>query len=413
MRVLVYPHDLEIGGSQLNAIELAAAVVARGHEVTVFGYPGALVEYIRELGLDFVAAPRPRRRPSPSAVLALAKVIRERKIDVVHGYEWPPALESWLAAGLARRRSITTVMSMSVADFLPHSIPLIVGTRQIAAVEDGVGRKRVATLEPPVDLTLNNPAVDVGLSDFVARWEIDPATPTVVVVGRLSTELKLEGLLSAIDAVGHISQLSPAQLVIVGDGPAEETVRARANRVNERAPGTIVMTGSMADPRPAYAAADLSLGMGGSALRACAFGNALVVQGEKGFWRVLDQDSLDEFLWSGWYGVGQDAATGTQRLIDILSPLLGDKVRLKELGSFALGVVTDRFSLTAAAEQQQCLYKDALMVTTPLRLRIIDNCRSVGRYGRYFVSREVAGLRGRAAKDDFNSRPVTAADHGR
>ena len=35
MRVLVYPHAMEIGGSQLNAVETGAALRDRGHEVTV------------------------------------------------------------------------------------------------------------------------------------------------------------------------------------------------------------------------------------------------------------------------------------------------------------------------------------------------------------------------------------------
>lgn len=408
MKVLVYPHDLEIGGSQINAIELAAAVAAQGDEVIVFGYPGTLVSYIEELGLDFVTAPRPRRRPSPTTVLALRKIVRERQIDVLHGYEWPPALECWLAAGLTRKRSIGTVMSMSVADFLSFSVPLIVGTDQIAAAERESGRKRVATLEPPVDLSLNSPTFDSGVAEFREQWDIDPATPTVVMVSRLSAQLKLEGVLAAIDAFGEMSAISPVQLVIVGDGPARDTVRSRAQTVNNRVPGTIVLTGAAADPRPAYAAADLSLGMGGSALRACAFGNPVVVQGEQGYWQLLDAESVDEFLWSGWYGVGTGSATGSRLLIQILTPLLHDAIRLKELGEFAMGVVSQRFSLTEAAAKQQFYYEDALTVTTPWGLRIIDALRSVARYARYFTGREVARFRGRAAEDDFNSSPVAA-----
>ncbi len=37
MRILVYPHDLGIGGSQINAIEMAERVQRSGHEVIVFG----------------------------------------------------------------------------------------------------------------------------------------------------------------------------------------------------------------------------------------------------------------------------------------------------------------------------------------------------------------------------------------
>jgi len=408
MKILVYPHDLEIGGSQLNAIELAAALSAQGQEVTVFGYPGALVDYITDLGLDFVPAPRPRRRPSPSAVYALIRIVREREIDVLHGYEWPPALECWLAAAFTRKRSINTVMSMSVADFLPRCVPLIVGTEQIAAAERSTGRSRVSTLEPPVDLALNNPAIDAGVGAFLEEWDIEPHTPTVVVVGRLSTELKLEGLLSAIDAFGELRTTTQAQLVIVGDGPAAETVHARARTVNARFPGTIVLTGSLADPRPAYAAADVSLGMGGSALRACAFAKPVVVQGENGYWKLLDANSVEEFLWSGWYGVGNGTEVGKQQLIDVLTPLLHDPAQLKELGAFALGVVSDRFSLSKAAEKQRAHYEDALSSTPSRRLRIVDGVRSAGRYLRYFVGREMSTVMGRATADDFNATPVAA-----
>ena len=54
MKVLVYPHDLGMGGSQTNATELAAAVRQFGVECTVFGRPDTLNARIAELGLDFV-----------------------------------------------------------------------------------------------------------------------------------------------------------------------------------------------------------------------------------------------------------------------------------------------------------------------------------------------------------------------
>ena len=66
MRVIVYPHDLEMGGSQTNAIEMAAAVARLGVEITIFGQPGALNRRISELGLDFVPAPAPPSSPFSS-----------------------------------------------------------------------------------------------------------------------------------------------------------------------------------------------------------------------------------------------------------------------------------------------------------------------------------------------------------
>ena len=63
MRLLVYPHDLSIGGSQINAIDLAAGAAAAGHDVSVYGIPGPLVDYITERGLTYIPAPNPPLSP--------------------------------------------------------------------------------------------------------------------------------------------------------------------------------------------------------------------------------------------------------------------------------------------------------------------------------------------------------------
>jgi hypothetical protein len=62
MRILVYPHAMEIGGAQLNAIHLAAAVRDLGHDVTVLSEPGPLVPQVAELGLAHVEVPLDRRK---------------------------------------------------------------------------------------------------------------------------------------------------------------------------------------------------------------------------------------------------------------------------------------------------------------------------------------------------------------
>src|SRR5262245_12407455 len=111
MRIVVYPHDLSIGGSQINAIELAAAVRDRGHEVLVFAVPGPLADHIERLGLQLVPAADARRRPAPAVMRQLTELVRERRIDLVHGYEWPPALEAYYGPFLRRGvPAVCTVM---------------------------------------------------------------------------------------------------------------------------------------------------------------------------------------------------------------------------------------------------------------------------------------------------------------
>ena len=198
MRVLVYPHDLGIGGSQLNAIELAAAVRDLGHEVLVFGPRGPLESRIAELSLEFLPAPEPSRRPSAGIVSALRRVVVDRRIDVVHGYEWPPILEARLAVLGQHTACVGTVMSMAVAPFIPRHLPLVVGTHQIAEAERRGGRgDRVRVIEPPVDLAHNTASAATDVEAFRQQHGI-PNGPLVVVVTRFAHELKLEGVLTAI-----------------------------------------------------------------------------------------------------------------------------------------------------------------------------------------------------------------------
>lgn len=413
MRVAVYPHTLEIGGSQLNAVELAGAVRDFGCDVVVFGQPGALQGRIEKLGLEFVVAPEPRRRPSPAVVRALCDLVVRRRIDVVHGYEWTTVLEAyWGPRARLGTPLVATVMSMAVAPFLPHEVPLVVGTEQIADHERSLGRRRVQVIEPPVDVDDNAPGVvdPAELASFRSAHGLHPDDFVLTCVNRLATELKLEGLLAALTAVDALADADPRlRLLIVGDGPARPVIEERAAAVNRRAGrAVVVLTGELPDPRPAYAVADVSLGMGGSALRAMAFGVPLIVQGEQGFWELLTPQTLDRFLWTGWYGVGDDPAQGSARLTEAVSRLRSDAATRAELGQYSRQLAVERFSLRAAAEKQFQIYRSAMSGVRSPR----PEWRSAGasglRFARYEVSRRVVRLAGRGASDDFNARPVAA-----
>ncbi len=410
MKILVYPHDLKMGGSQLNAIEIGAAIRQRGHEVLVFGRPGPLVEHIKQLGLEFVECPKIRRRPSPAAVRALRHQVRQRGIDVLHGYEWPPSLECYLAARrMPGTAMVSTVMSMAVAPFIPAHVPLAVGTRQIAAAEREFGRANVTLLEPPVDIATNRPGLSLDQAGFRGRWGLRPGAQTVVVVSRLAHQLKLEGMFAAIEAVSMLAGSHDVQLVIAGDGPARDVVADRAaemNRIHGRR--VVVMTGELPDPRAAYDIADVCLGMGGSALRAMAFAKPVVVQGEGGFWELLTPSSAGRFLWQGWYGVGRNAGEGAVQLTGILAELLPKPGLREKLGQFSLSLVRERFTVERAADTQLEIYAGALRdALDPASSRAFD-WQATSRFVTYESRRMLARWTGREASDDFNAKPVLA-----
>lgn len=413
MKIVVYPHDLAIGGSQLNAVEIAAGIQARGHDVVVFGRPGALVDRVRELGLRFIESPDPRRRPSISVVSALVSLCRREQVDIMHGYEWPPALEVWLASErlAGRTATVTTVMSMAVAPFLPRSTPLVVGTEQIAAAVRSSGFKSVEVIEPPVDLAHNDARAPGAEREWSSRLSLQSGQVVAVMVTRLVRELKLEGILVAIDVVASMARTWPLTLVIVGDGSARREVAERAEAANARAGRRcVVLMGEMADPREAYHAADIVLGMGGSALRALACGKSLIVQGERGYWSTLTPETLPDYLWSGWYGVGDRPEDGPARLEEALRTLVDDPELRRELGEFGRRVVEQRFSLESAVDAQLRVYLASTTARRRLGTRMIDLGRTSSSFGRYKLERVFSRVLGRHRVDDFNSKPL--AVHG-
>ena len=409
MKIIVYPHDLNLGGSQTNAIEIAAAMKPLGHECIIFGRAGTLCSRIDELGLQFIESPTPGHRPSIKVAKALRSLAVKWGADVIHGYEWPPGLESLAAASrLPHVASVCTVMSMAVAPFLPRRLPLVVGTLQISAHEQAAGRQRIHVIEPPVDLVHNQPSSETELAAFRKRWKIG-GHPLVVCVSRLANELKSEGILTAIDVAEQFAHSHPFQLLIVGDGAARPIIEAAAARVNRHTGiDTVVMTGELADPRTAYSAADVALGMGGSALRSMAFSKPLIVQGELGFFTTLTPHTIDTFRWQGFYGVGESASAGRVRLAAELAPLLADANMRRELGAYGRELVED-FSLERAAERQVGIYRDALAEPMKLRRELPELLRSGGSLTRYYVRQRIDRVLGRRKPEDFNAKPVAAS----
>ncbi|WP_283805381.1 glycosyltransferase family 4 protein [Nitrobacter hamburgensis] len=401
---------MEIGGSQLNAVQLAGAVRDRGHDVIVMSEPGPLVERVHKMGLRTIEISLHRRRPSPKVIQTMVRVVRDLGVDVVHGYEWPPIIEAFLGPALLQQVPVVgTVMSMSVAPFLPRTVPLMVGTELIRRAALEAGHQHVTLLEPPVDAEADTPLIDGGA--LRAKYGIGPKQIVIAMICRLVPELKLEGLLAACDSVGEMARSGrDVRLLIVGDGRARETVAAHAAQANATAGrNTVVMTGEILDPASAYAAADIIIGQGGSALRGMAFGKPLIVIGEDGFSELLTPQSLPTFLRQGWYGLGPGSLGAGASALRMALERLADSPSLRgDLGQFARNLVVERFSLRQAADRQEQMYLSALQDTVPAFARLADFVRSTAGLTGGKLQRGYQRWRGTAAIDDSNARDLIA-----
>lgn len=411
MKVLLYPHSMELGGSQINAIQLAGALRDRGHEVIVLSEPGPLVERVHKLDLEHVELPLRRGRPSPKVSRIVSDLIRRRKIDVVHGHEWPPIIEAFFGGALVHRTPVIgTIMSMSVVPFLPRGMPLTVGTELIRQSAIASGYRNVELLEPPVDTRADHPSLDG--SSFRAGLGIRPDEVVIAMICRLVPDLKLEGLLTACDAVRDLAVAGkPVRLMIVGDGRAHDEVARRAGEANA-AVGypAVLLAGEMADPSPAYAAADVLVGQGGSALRGMAFAKPLVVVGEAGFSELLTPESAPTFLRQGWYGLGAGSlGTGAPALHAALHRLVDSSGMRRELGLFGRQLADERFSLNHAAQSVESIYVRAMQTPISFGQLVPEAVRVAAAVGGYRLRRKYLKWAGTAAADDQNARDVIAA----
>lgn len=376
MKILVCPHDLGIGGSQINAIDLAAGAAAAGHEVIVYGIAGPLVKYIRQRGLRYIEARRLRYRPAPSRIVQLAAIARRERIDLIHAYEWPPCLDAYFGAGLVGGVPILcTVLSMSVSPLVPSSVPLVMGTAALGEAACRTHRSDVWVLEPPIDCVNDHP--DIDGSAFRRRHGVADDERLIVTVSRLALDLKIDALVRAVDAADRLAARHRVRLLIVGGGPAYDALSERAGAVNRRHERPVItLTGPDLDPREAYAAADVVVGMGSSALRALAIGRPLVVQGEHGFSEVFEPATVQTFLHQGFYGIG-DSAAGVDRLCMQLDGLLSDASRAHALGRYGRDIVNERFSLQRAIPLQLEIYRK--LIESRVRHPLGDAVSSFGR----------------------------------
>ncbi|PXW35311.1 UNVERIFIED_CONTAM: glycosyltransferase involved in cell wall biosynthesis [Williamsia faeni] len=392
MRILFYPRVLHAGDRQRSAVELAGAMVASGHEVTMIAAPGILGARVNELGIELVLMPDRSADGTLLPVRRLMQAIREQSIDVVHAFGWEAIDEAFLAANLSRRKvAVTgTIHARGMSPILPHSVPLLMGSRSAAGEMRTAGFSRVGVLEPWVETANNGSGNIVAGSEFLQRWHIDGTGLLVALAIPLDDEPSLVNLVTAIESVGEIAaQGTSVQLLVVGDGPLLGIATDCAADFNARSGREVVVfAGEMIDRRAAFAAADVVVASGGSVAQGMALGKPVVVAGERGFFRPVSHATIDEFSWSGWYGVGSGTRLGKVDLLAALEPLL-ESSRLRDYrGAFARDVVL-RFGLDVAIERQLQEYHDAFNTRVGWLTRLVD----MFRVGPALIVRRRPGMR--------------------
>ena len=362
MKILVFAHRFDVGGSQVNTVDLSTALRdLYGHEVVIFATPGAMVEVAEKRGLRFIPAPDVSTYPSLTMMRALRQVVQREQPDLVHVWDWWQCLDSYYSVYMTKGipMVLSDMVSEGISRFLPKSLPTTFGTPELVDQAIAAGRRRAKLLLPPVDIHLNAPDIVDGQL-FREQFGIKNEYLTLVTVSRLTMQLKSESLRRTIDAVGLLGNNLPVQFVIVGDGNARSELEYLAAKTNKELGRTaVILTGELLDPRPAYAAADIVVGMGGAALRGMAFGKPAIVVGEHGFSKPLTPETADWFYYYGIYGRG-DGRPSNEQLASDIRAYAEHRDELSVCGGFSRNFVVANFSVEAVCAQLEELFNTTL-----------------------------------------------------
>jgi glycosyltransferase involved in cell wall biosynthesis len=340
------------------------------------------MKLVEEKGLRLHAAPDAAFHPSVARMSALRDAVRRERPDLLHVWDWWQCLEAYYAVYLPMRvPMVVTDMMMELTRVLPRTLPTTFGTPEIVDQARAAGRRRAELLMPAVDVELNSP----GAADpqpFRERHGIRRGEITLVTVSRLSEWLKSESLLRTVDAVRTLGRDLPLRFVIVGDGMVRPRLERLANEVNaELGRPAVVLAGALVDPRPAYAAADIVVGMGSSALRGMAFGKPVVIVGGQGFSAPLTPATADTFYYTGIYGRGDDSP-GNARLVADIRGLAERSDQLTALGDFSRQFVVRHFSLETVGARLAEYCADAVADVPARHVAVADGLRTAAVYLR-------------------------------
>lgn len=366
-RVLVQLNSLGLGGTQLNALDLAVEVKRWGYESVLVGPAEtiprgpSLLDVAAEKGVNISLFHRPRT--TLSGALTMRNLANKHNADILHVYGSGEYRSAWWGAcGLARRPLVLTVYEMSVEELTHQRIPLIVGTRYLE--EDLAARAGgVHLISPPVDIARDDTAV-VSADAFIKTHELNPENLRVVMVTRLDEEMKAASVEAAVEAIGLLNR-PDVDLLVIGTGSAEQRLRQAGAAVNHRlGRNAVIFTGPMADPRPAYAAADVMIGMGGSAARTLSFAKPLIVAGDAGWFQLFTPTSAEELFRSSFWNPAM-VTNSAQLLVSILNPLLADNPQRESLGVFGRTFAQTHFGLPAMAAKLAKVYEAASRTASP------------------------------------------------
>ncbi len=359
------------GGSGAVAVELAQALVARGHEVHVISYaPPFRLEAGGGVQLHEVAVPTYPLFKFPPYDMALAsklaEVAADFRLQILHAhYAIPHSMAAYLAREILGDDTLGVVTTLHGTDitlvgadpsYRPATTFALRKSDAVTAVSRFLsletqrkicGACRIEVIHNFVDTTRYEPA---PRSPVRLRF----AKPDEWLLVHTSNFRPVKRIGDVVQIFAEVSRALPAKLLMIGDGPDRPLAERMAKELGLQK--RIVFTGALPDAAELTAQADAFLlpsdgeSFGLAALEALACGVPVVGSRAGGLPEVFE-DGVEGILEE----VGQTRAMG-QRLV----ALLGDPKRLEATKLAARARATQLFRTESVVPQYEQVYRDVI-----------------------------------------------------
>ncbi len=378
--------ELDTGGAELSTIEIADAIVAGGGRAIVLTEGGRLVQRLRDTGAEvhfFAAAAK-----NPLRIIwngqSIAKLAREKGVDLIHARSRAPAWSALIGARIARLPFVTTYhgaySEKSDIKRLYNSV-MARGDRVIAnshytadliRMRYGTPRDKITVIYRGVDGALFDPKAvpPQAVETLRNRWGVASDQRIILHAARLTS---WKGQPTVIEAAGLLAargELENAVVILAGDAQRRDAYRAELQQqITAAGLGDKVrLVGHVEDMAAAFCAAHVAVV---ASVEPEAFGRAATEAMVMATPVIATDIGAPPETVRGRPGVPADKATGwlvppgeATHLANALSEALGlTPQQHAEMGARARQHVLNSFSLQQMKQQTLEVY-DRLLGTT-------------------------------------------------
>lgn len=356
---------------------MAEAISRAGGLALIASAGGRLEPDLKASGGELIKLPAQTKNPitALSNAFALARVIKQRKVAVVHARSRAPAWSALMAARMAGVPFVTTFHGIYNARSAPKRFynsvmargDVVIAnseyTREHILANYGVDAERVVTIPRGVDVDAFDRAKisEDAIAAMRASWQVAVNDPRLVVFApaRLT---RWKGQLVLIEAMALLEKRRPgaAKLVFAGDAQGRIAyVQDMTNAIEEHGlRETVALAGHLRQMPEAFAASDIAVfpviepeAFGRGAIEAQAMGVPVVASNIGGFTETV-RDGETGLLTPP--GNAAALAAAIERMID-----LGSEKRA-EMGRSGMARVQAVYSKTALQSATLAVYQRVL-----------------------------------------------------